>query len=83
MSDIRSYFAKKSITSTEKSPAGVPDPCRPLSRDVPYKTSAPDKLCFAAQWLVSMQVRSMVSVAVSGPRQLETAIFIDYLTFSL
>ena len=29
------------------------------------------------------QVRSMVSVAVSGPRRLETAIFIDYLTFNL
>ena len=35
MSDIRNYFAKKSITSTEKTPAGIPDPCGPLSRDVP------------------------------------------------
>ena len=35
MSDIQSYFVKKSIKTTEKSPAGIPDPCGPLSSDVP------------------------------------------------
>ena len=35
MLDILSYSVKKSIKTMEKSPAGIPDPCRSLSRDVP------------------------------------------------
>ena len=34
MLDIRRYFGTTSIKTTEKSPAGIPDPCGLLSKDV-------------------------------------------------